>query len=169
MADLSLAKTSAPTAHGPSLLSMLWRDKLAFISAVVLLIIVLFALLGPTLLGELAGDQNLRGRNAPAFDLARGFMMILGGDQLGRPLLARLIVAAGNTMAVAAGAVILSMVFGSTLGLIAGYLGYRPPPEQEPQAPSSRQRRVATLPPTGALQSLFQGLGGRPGQTVVMR
>jgi peptide/nickel transport system permease protein len=68
-----------------------------------------------------ATKQNLRGRNAPPFDLARGFMMILGGDQLGRPLLARLIVAAGNTMAVAAGAVILSMAIGSTLGLIAGY------------------------------------------------
>ena len=102
-------------------LGLLWADKLAFFAALFLIIVVLCALLGPWLLDGVATKQNLRGRNAPPFDLARGFMMILGGDQLGRPLLARLIVAAGNTMAVAAGAVILSMVIGSTLGLIAGY------------------------------------------------
>ncbi|MCB1834896.1 MAG: ABC transporter permease, partial [Geminicoccaceae bacterium] len=40
---------------------------------------------------------------------------------LGRPLLARIIVAARNTMMVAAGAVVCSMVIGTILGLIAGY------------------------------------------------
>lgn len=102
-------------------LSLLWADKLAFFAAVFLLIVLLCAILGPWLLDGVATKQNLRGRNAPPFDLSRGFMMILGGDQLGRPLLARLIVAAGNTMAVAAGAVMLAMLIGSTLGLIAGY------------------------------------------------
>ncbi|AUH65033.1 ABC transporter permease [Paracoccus zhejiangensis] len=102
-------------------LSLLWADKLAFFAAVFLIIVLLCAILGPWLLDGVATKQNLRGRNAPPFDLSRGFMMILGGDQLGRPLLARLIVAAGNTMAVAGGAVLLAMLIGSTLGLIAGY------------------------------------------------
>ncbi|WP_232846811.1 ABC transporter permease [Devosia beringensis] len=102
---------------------MLWRDKLAFVSALVLILIVLCALLGPTLLGDLATSQNLRGRNSPPFDLSRGWAFILGGDSLGRPMLARLIVAARSTMMVAAGAVAVALLVGATLGLIAGYLG----------------------------------------------
>lgn len=124
MADLSLAKTTTSgNVRGPSLLSMLWRDKLAFTSAVVLLIIVLFAVLGPALLGELAGDQNLRGRNFPPFSFDRGWAFFLGGDSLGRPMLARLIVAAHSTILIAAGTVAAAMVVGAGLGLVAGYMG----------------------------------------------
>ena len=47
--------------------------------------------------------------------------MILGADALGRPLLARIIVAAQNTLMIAAGAVALSATIGATLGLVAGY------------------------------------------------
>jgi len=125
MTDLSLAKPdhNAPRSGLSVLLSMLWRDKLAFVSALVLILIVLCALLGPTLLGDLATSQNLRGRNSPPFDLSRGWAFILGGDSLGRPMLARLIVAARSTMMVAAGAVAVALLVGATLGLIAGYLG----------------------------------------------
>lgn len=124
MADLSLAKSPAPdNVRGPSLLSMLWRDKLAFISAVVLVIIVLFAALGPTLLGELASDQNLRGRNFPPFSFDRGWAFFLGGDSLGRPMLARLVVAAHSTMLIASGTVLAALVVGAGLGLVAGYMG----------------------------------------------
>tara|TARA_R110002124_G_scaffold1797_17_gene11542 strand:- start:1754 stop:2677 length:924 start_codon:yes stop_codon:yes gene_type:complete len=124
MADLSLAKPDdAPPSRGASLFAMLWRDKLAFASAVILMVILLFALLGPTLLGDLATDQNLRGRNSPPFSLDRGWAFMLGGDSLGRPMLARLIVAASSTMLIAAGTVIASMLVGASLGLIAGYMG----------------------------------------------
>ncbi|WP_172125629.1 MULTISPECIES: ABC transporter permease [unclassified Devosia] len=124
MSDLSTV-TPAPSEkqrHWP-LLSMLWRDKLAFVSAIVLLIIVLFAVFGPMLLGDLASSQNLRGRNSPPFDLARGWAFVLGGDSLGRPMLARLVVAARSTMLVAAGTVAVAMLVGAVLGLLAGYLG----------------------------------------------
>lgn len=124
MADLTLAKpddNSAP--RGPSLLSMLWRDKLAFASAVILLVIVLFALFGPALLGELATRQNLRGRNFPPFSLERGWVFFLGGDSLGRPMLARLVVAAHSTILIAAGTVFSALVVGAGLGLVAGYRG----------------------------------------------
>ena len=124
MADLSLTKPTAPAnPRGPSILSMLWRDKLAFTSAVVLLVIVLFAVLGPTLLGELAGDQNLRGRNFPPFSFDRGWAFFLGGDSLGRPMLARLVVAAHSTMMIAAGTVLAAAIVGAGLGLVAGYMG----------------------------------------------
>jgi peptide/nickel transport system permease protein len=102
-------------------LSMLWADKLACAAAVVLLIIVLCALFGPLLLEAVSSKQNLRARNSVPFDLAKGWLNILGADQLGRPLLPRIVVAAQNTLLVAAGAVVCSMLIGATLGLIAGY------------------------------------------------
>ena len=116
--------TPSPAPTGASaFLAMLWRDKLAFASAVVLLLVVTCAVFGPSLLGDLAVAQNLRGRNSPPFDLSRGWVFILGGDSLGRPMLARLVVAARSTLTVAAGAVFLAMACGATLGLIAGYAG----------------------------------------------
>lgn len=106
-----------------TVLRMLWADKLACAAAVFLLIVLLCAILGPLTLNELASGTNLRARNAPPFSLERGVFFILGGDALGRPLLARIIVAAQNTMAIAASAVIASLLVGATLGLIAGYAG----------------------------------------------
>lgn len=104
-----------------AILRLLWADKLATLAALFLILVVACAILGPWLLDGVATRQNLRGRNAPPFDLARGWAFILGGDQLGRPLLARIIVAAGNTMAIAVGAVVVSLTVGSILGLVAGW------------------------------------------------
>lgn len=113
--------TTAPEKHRFRVgLSLLWADKFAFCAAVFLILVFLCAVFGPMLLDYDAGRQNLRGRNAPPFDFSRGWMLWLGGDQLGRPLLARIIVAARNTMAVAGGAVLISLTVGATLGLIAG-------------------------------------------------
>jgi peptide/nickel transport system permease protein len=103
------------------LLGMLWRDKFATFAVLFLIIAILCAIVGPALLGEAATKQNLRGRNAPPFSLEQGWLFILGADALGRPLLARIVVAAQNTLMVAAGAVVLSASFGAVLGLIAGY------------------------------------------------
>lgn len=102
-------------------LGMLLRDKFATAAVIFLIIAILCAIIGPALLGDAATKQNLRGRNAPPFELERGFLMILGADALGRPLLARIIVAAQNTLTIAAGAVALSATIGAALGLVAGY------------------------------------------------
>ena len=102
-------------------LSMLWQDKYACIAAIYLLIVVCAACIGPWLLEEVATKNNLRGRNAAPFDFSRPWVFWLGGEALGRPLLARMIVAAQNTIMVAAGAVLCSMLIGTMLGLIAGY------------------------------------------------
>ncbi|HEY0032925.1 MAG TPA: ABC transporter permease [Devosia sp.] len=123
MADLSIAKPATAAPRAPSLLSMLWRDKLAFASALVLLLIILCAIFGPTLLGDLPIKQNLRGRNLPPFSLERGWASFLGGDSLGRPMLARIISAAHSTLLIAAGTVLSAMLVGAGLGLVAGYLG----------------------------------------------
>lgn len=100
---------------------MLWRDKVATTAVIFLLLMVCFALFGPMMLEEVATKQNLRGRNSPPFDFSKDWTLWLGGDALGRPLLARIIVAASNTIMVAAGAVFCSLLIGTTLGLIAGY------------------------------------------------
>ena len=103
------------------LAAMLWRDKPACIAAVFLLIIVSAAMFGPWLLEEIATKNNLRGRNAEPFDFSKPWIFWLGGEALGRPLLARILVAAQNTIMVAAGAVACSMLIGTILGLLAGY------------------------------------------------
>ncbi|MCR8725654.1 ABC transporter permease [Frigidibacter sp. ROC022] len=114
-----------PSAAGQSrfrrLAAMLWADKFALVAMIFLIVVLLCAILGPMLLDNLATRQNLRGRNAPPFDLTRGWAFVLGADALGRPLLARIIVAARNTIMVAAGAVACSLLIGAALGLVAGY------------------------------------------------
>ena len=104
---------------------MLWADKFALAAVLFLTLVLVLALIGPTWLGEVAQKQNLRGRNAPPFEWERGWLWILGADALGRPLLARIIVATQNTMMVAAGAVFFSALIGTVLGLVAGYAGPR--------------------------------------------
>ncbi|WP_296644930.1 ABC transporter permease, partial [Roseinatronobacter sp.] len=106
-----------------NLLAMLWADKFACAAAGFLCLMILCALFGPMLLEDAASGQNLRARNAPPFTLDRGWLYILGGDALGRPLLARIVVAAQNTLMVAAGAVACSLAIGTVLGLLAGYAG----------------------------------------------
>ncbi|MBD9628278.1 ABC transporter permease [Ensifer sp. ENS06] len=103
---------------------MLLADKFALGAAIFLLfvlIIAIIAIIGPTWLGDLATKQNLRGRNAVPFDWERGWVWWMGADALGRPLLARIIVATQNTLMVAAGAVALSATVGTFLGLVAGF------------------------------------------------
>jgi peptide/nickel transport system permease protein len=102
-------------------LAMLWRDKFALAAAIILILIVLCALIGTDLLGDVAGKQNLRGRNAPPFSLSQGWPFVLGADALGRPILPRIIVASRNTLLIAGVSVMFAMSIGASLGLIAGY------------------------------------------------
>ncbi|MEI3852727.1 MULTISPECIES: ABC transporter permease [unclassified Ensifer] len=100
---------------------MLLADKFALCAAIFLIFVLILAIVGPSWLGDLATKQNLRGRNAVPFDWERGWVWWMGADALGRPLLARIIVATQNTLMVAAGAVALSATVGTFLGLVAGF------------------------------------------------
>ncbi|MEM7042273.1 MAG: ABC transporter permease [Pseudomonadota bacterium] len=103
--------------------SLLWRDKFAFVAALFLTLMLFCALFGPGLLGDVATKMDLKQRNAPPLELERGWLFILGADALGRSILARIIVASQNTLAIAAAAVAAAMIIGGTLGLVAGYAG----------------------------------------------
>lgn len=105
------------------ILKLLWADKFAFFSAFFLLFVFGLAFIGPYLLSDVASQVNLLARNASPFSMENGWQFVLGADALGRPMLPRIIVASQNTILVASGAVIVSMFIGTTLGLIAGYLG----------------------------------------------
>lgn len=100
---------------------MLLADKFALCAAIFLFVILITAIIGPSWLGDLATKQNLRGRNAAPFDFEKAWVWWMGADALGRPLLARIIVATQNTVMVAAGAVLISAITGTVLGLIAGF------------------------------------------------
>ena len=114
-----------PSARTPGNLRQLTiylkRDKLALCAAFFLLVLIVCVLFGPLLVGEAAGKLGLRQRNLAPFSLEQGFIYILGADTLGRPILARLIVGAQNTLGIAAAAVFFSMFVGGMLGLVAGY------------------------------------------------
>lgn len=125
--SLSNADTEiiAEPSFATRMLRMLCADKFALCAAIFLIIVVVLAFVGPAWLGDLATKQNLRGRNLAPFDWQREWYFWLGADALGRSLLARIVAATQNTMMIAAGAVLLSAITGTVLGLIAGFSSNR--------------------------------------------
>lgn len=104
----------------PKLLRMLAGDTTAAVSAVFLAIVALAAIVGPPLVEEAASSINLRARNSPPFDFSQPWLYWLGSDSLGRSILARIIVAARTTLAIALAAVVCSLAVGGAIGLVAG-------------------------------------------------
>ncbi|GAB3242940.1 ABC transporter permease [Kineosporia babensis] len=111
----------APRSQNPKLLTLLLKDKVATLAALVLCFVFLTAVFGPMLVAEQAREQNLLNANAEPFTLDGGWLNFLGTDPLGRSVLARLIVASRTTLSVAVPAVLLSLVIGSLIGMWAGY------------------------------------------------
>jgi peptide/nickel transport system permease protein len=71
-----------------------------------------------------ANQIDLRYRYAEPWPLeGSSTAHLLGTDRLGRDLLSRMIVGARNSLAVAVSAILFAAAVGTTLGLIAGYLG----------------------------------------------
>ena len=101
MADVTLPSVKSPGSLR-QLAIYLTRDKLALCAALFLVLLLACVLLGPLLVGELAGKLGLRQRNMAPFSFDNGFIYVLGADTLGRPILARLIVGAQNTLGIAA-------------------------------------------------------------------
>ncbi|KKX27060.1 ABC transporter permease [Rhizobiaceae bacterium LC148] len=115
------APMTRPKSRLQVVLIYLMRDKFALASALFLVLLISLAIFGPLWVGDEAGRLGLRQRNLPPFDFEQGWLYVLGADTLGRPILARLIVGAQNTLAIAAAAVVCSMTIGGALGLLAGY------------------------------------------------
>jgi peptide/nickel transport system permease protein len=106
-----------------NLLGMLWRDRFATLAVLFLLVVLVCVLIGPQWLANEARAMNLMSRNTMPFSLEKGWLYVLGADNLGRSVLARIIVASRNTILISGAAVLFALAVGSVLGLIAGYRG----------------------------------------------
>lgn len=118
--------TLVATEDFPASRNLVWRrfrkHKVAVAAAVVLLIVAAFAALGHVVypVDPNAIDQV----NWTGYPLAPGAGgHVLGTDENGRDLLARLIAGAQISLTVAISAVVMQVVIGSVLGAIAGYYG----------------------------------------------
>jgi len=107
----------------PAFLRLLVSDPIVVLSVCWLVFLFIAAVIGPELLGDAATKLNLRARNTPPGSMEKGWLTVLGTDSLGRSMVARLVVATRNTLAIALSAAIVSMIMGGLLGLVAGYFG----------------------------------------------
>ncbi|WP_051797225.1 ABC transporter permease [Catenuloplanes japonicus] len=105
----------------PNYLKMLLADPLAFIAAIVLLVVAFIAVFGRQLAGPTATQGDLALSRLAPFSTDHGWQYFLGGDLLGRSLLGRLMVATQTTMSVSVPVVLISLVIGASVGMWAGY------------------------------------------------
>ncbi|MPZ10799.1 MAG: ABC transporter permease subunit [Kiloniellaceae bacterium] len=105
----------------PSALSLFARNQLAAFGAGLLLVILLLVLLTPLLpLPDPAATDPVNRLLRP---LAEGHL--LGSDHLGRDIFSRLLWGTGVSLLVGLSATSVAAIFGSTIGILAGYFGGR--------------------------------------------
>jgi len=115
----ALPARPAPRRSGASALRRFCRHPLSLLGGGVLLLMVLACVFGPMLLPFDDLRIDILHRFTPPFSGAH----VLGTDQLGRDMLARLLMAGRISLAVGFAAMALSMVFGILVGLAAGFYG----------------------------------------------
>ena len=106
------------------LLRSLLLDGPTLFAMIAIALIVFAATIGAEIWPHDAYDQNLRMRNRPPMTPnadGSGFPHFLGTDPLGRDIAARLMHGARVSLLVGISGVTLSGLFGSTLGVLAGY------------------------------------------------
>jgi ABC-type dipeptide/oligopeptide/nickel transport system permease subunit len=102
------------------------RSPLAFVGAVLLLVIASAALAAPWVAPHDPARQSLVRRFTPPAWAAGGHgAHLLGTDQVGRDILSRMIHGARISLLVGVAAVVVSLLVGVSLGLLSGFLGGR--------------------------------------------
>ncbi len=108
------------------LLSSLLRDKYALVSAVVLVILAFTAFFAEWVAPYDPTDVNIIERLTPPAIFSDGkWEYLLGTDLLGRDLLSRIIYGTRMSLLIGVSVVFFSGVFGTVIGMAAGYLGGR--------------------------------------------
>lgn len=102
---------------------LLLHSPLPLIALILLIVFVGLALFMAPSLFEIANRQNLQFRFFKPFQIEGGFWFVLGGDSLGRPLLAELIYGARASFIVSLSTVVISATVGMIIGLYSGYKG----------------------------------------------
>ena len=100
-------------------------SKPGLVGLTLVALLVTAALVGPWLVGADPDRQDLRGRLASPFWSTGSTDHLLGTDQLGRDLLARIVQGARVSLTIGITATLLAGAAGVALGLIAGYAGGR--------------------------------------------
>jgi peptide/nickel transport system permease protein len=95
-----------------------WRNPRGRLGALLLLLMVIAAVVGPTFLPDPLAQPDILGGSLPP-----GLGHPFGTDQLSRDVLARVVAGARISLSVAMLAVVLSATFGAAVGLVAGYWG----------------------------------------------
>jgi len=92
----------------------------------ILVAFVVIALAGPSLIDFNPVAVNTRQRLLPPFStLANGATAYLGTDQLGRDILAQIVVGARTSLVIAASATLIAVLAGAAVGVAAGWMGGR--------------------------------------------
>lgn len=102
-----------------SVLQRLLRDRVAMTAGAVVLLLLLMAALGPWITPADPYAASMLKRLKPIG--TPGFL--LGTDELGRDLMSRLIIGARLSLFMGLAPVLCAFVFGSLIGLVAGYAG----------------------------------------------
>jgi peptide/nickel transport system permease protein len=124
----TLEATTVPTADAPTALQAslrrLWRLKWGIAATVILVAIVTSAIFAPSIAPHDPLAVNIGHRLAPPAWMDGGASQhVLGTDQIGRDLLARVIYGGRISLAIGVSAVLISATIGVLLGLGAGYFG----------------------------------------------
>jgi peptide/nickel transport system permease protein len=106
------------------LLEDLIHDRVALLGACGLVLLIILAVFAPAIAPHDPTQQSLRARLLPPVWAEEGSLeYLLGTDQLGRDLLSRIIYGARTSMVIGLSVVIVTAVFGTLTGVIAGYYG----------------------------------------------
>jgi peptide/nickel transport system permease protein len=95
------------------------RNRLAVAGVVIISLLVLVCIFGPSLLRYGILSVDIRARFSPPFSGAH----FLGTDPLGRDIAARLFVAGRTSLMIGFSAMVVSSVIGTIVGVVAGYRG----------------------------------------------
>src|SRR4051794_39865144 len=108
----------------PTALARLRHDTKGRIGLVSLLVLAVVLFVVPPLLGTDANFQDLRARLVPPYGMEKAVPgHPLGTDQLGRDLLARLLVGGQTSLGIGVAASVLAAIIGVGAGMVAGYSG----------------------------------------------
>ena len=118
------AKQRAVKTRNQTVRRAIAKHPIGFVAALFLIGLVMLAIFEGALPLPDARAQSLVDRLLEPMERGSdGSLRLLGADQLGRDVLARLLVGARISLGIAIGTVILSGVVGSFVGLVAGYKG----------------------------------------------
>lgn len=115
---------AVPRSASAKLASRLWRLKGSVIAGILMLLVVAASVFAPFVTPHDPLEANIMLRLRPPLWMNGGVEgYLLGTDQVGRDILARIIYGGRVSLSIGALAVLVSASFGITLGLMAGYMG----------------------------------------------